>query len=157
MKILKKENSEHAPIKKDVDNDIKIDVESHSLVNALYDEKNNNNSYNEKSYSPIKKNKNTNFEEEKLKCDEEEKQNEKNKLISNEENIKIESMIEQALEIEYENLKKFYEEKIEDLLYEQENVFNKNEIIKAKYSALEQYLINFCRQSNIDYESLIDI
>ena len=156
MKILKKENIEHDPIKKDVVNDIKNNIESHSLVNALFDEKNDNNSYIKNSYSAIKKN-NTNFEDENLKCYKEEKQNEKNKLISDEENSKIESMIDQALELEYENLKKFYEEKIEDLLCEQENVFNKNEIIKAKYSALEQYLINFCRQSNIDYESLIDI
>ena len=75
--------------------------------------------------------------------------------ISNEKKNKIESIIDQIFEEEYDKLRKQYEDNIEDLIKEQEKIFNKNEILKAKYSALEKYLRYFCRKSNIDYENLI--
>ena len=69
----------------------------------------------------------------------------------------IENIIDQQFEDEYEKLNSEYEEKIEQLLNEQEKINNKNEILKAKYNALEKYLKNYCKKVNIDYESLLSV
>ena len=67
----------------------------------------------------------------------------------------LEKMIDEKFEKEYIKLNNDYEEKINELLNEQEKIYNKNEIIKAKYNMLEKYLKNYCRKLNIDYESLL--
>ena len=67
----------------------------------------------------------------------------------------LEKMVDEKFEEEYIKLNNDYEEKINELLNEQEKIYNKNEIIKAKYYALEKYLKNYCRKLNIDYESLL--
>ena len=75
-------------------------------------------------------------------------------VITEEFKEELEKMLDEKFEEEYNQLNTDYEEKIEELLIEQEKVFNKNEIIKAKYNALEKYLRYFCKKANIDYESL---
>ena len=69
----------------------------------------------------------------------------------------IENIIDQQFEDEYEKLNRESEEKIEQLLNEQEKINIKNEILKAKYNALEKYLKNDCKKANIDYESLLSV
>ena len=67
----------------------------------------------------------------------------------------IEKMVDKQFEEEYKKLNAEYDEKIEELLQEQEEISNKNEIIKAKYEALEEYLKNYCKKANIDYNDLL--
>ena len=67
----------------------------------------------------------------------------------------IEKLVDKQFEEEYTKLNNEYEEKIEELLIEQEKIFNKNEMLKAKCNALENYLKNYCKKANIDYDSLI--
>ena len=76
-------------------------------------------------------------------------------LINQEFIEKIEKKIDEQLEEEYIKLNCEYEQKIEQLLNEQENIFNKNELMKAKYYALEKYLKFYCKKLNIDYESML--
>ena len=84
------------------------------------------------------------------------KKNKKNKTsLMGEFKEQIEKMIDKQFEEEYNKINKDYDEKIEELLNEQEIIYNKNEIIKAKYYALEKYLKNYCKKLNIDYENLI--
>ena len=64
-------------------------------------------------------------------------------------------MVDKQFEEEYKKLNAEYDEKIEELLQEQEEISNKNEIIKAKYEALEEYLKNYCKKANIDYNDLL--
>ena len=79
----------------------------------------------------------------------------KKPIITKEMKEQIEKMVDLQFEEEYNKLKNEYEEKIEELLIEQEKIINKNEIIKAKYDALESYLKNYCKMANIDYENLL--
>ena len=67
----------------------------------------------------------------------------------------IENMVDKQFEEEYRKLNAEYEEKIEELIQEQEDISNRNEIIKAKYEALEEYLKNYCKKANIDYNELL--
>ena len=67
----------------------------------------------------------------------------------------IEKMVDKQFEEEYKKLNAEYDEIIEELLQEQEEISNKNEIIKAKYEALEEYLKNYCKKANIDYNDLL--
>ena len=83
------------------------------------------------------------------------KQKNKKQIIIAQFKEQIEKIIDEKFEKEYIKLKNNYEEKIEELLNEQEKIYNKNEIIKAKYYSLERYLKNFCRKLNIDYQSLL--
>ena len=78
-----------------------------------------------------------------------------NSLISPELKEQIEKMVDKQFEEEYKKLNAEYEEKIEELIQEQEEISNKNEIIKAKYDALEEYLKNYCKKANIDYNELL--
>ena len=84
------------------------------------------------------------------------KKGNKKKIITKEMKEQIEKMVDLQFEEEYNKLKNEYEEKIEDLLILQEKIINKNEIIKAKYDALESYLKNYCKMANIDYDSLLN-
>ena len=79
----------------------------------------------------------------------------KKPIITKEMKEQIEKMVDLQFEEEYNKLNNEYEEKIEELLIEQEKIINKNEIIKAKYDALESYLKNYCKMANIDYENLL--
>ena len=83
------------------------------------------------------------------------KKAQKKPIITDEMKEQIEKMVDLQFEEEYRKLNDEYEEKIEELLIEQEKVINKNEIIKAKYDALESYLKNYCKMANIDYENLL--
>ena len=94
----------------------------------------------------------------------EEKQREKLVLTGKKENNpkfleelkeQIENMVDKQFEEEYQKLYSEYEEKIEELLNEQEMICNKSEILKAKCNALENYVKNYCKKANIDYDSLL--
>ena len=78
-----------------------------------------------------------------------------NKEISPEIKEQIERMVDAQFEETYKNINAEYDAKIEELLNEQEEICNKNEMIKAKYEALEEYLKNYCKRMNIDYEGLL--
>ena len=67
----------------------------------------------------------------------------------------IEKMVDKQFEEEYSKINKEYDEKLEELLIEQEKIFNKNEMLKAKYNALEKYVKNYCKKANIDYDNLL--
>ena len=96
-----------------------------------------------------------NQKEEVLKESKKAKKAQKKPIITEEMKEQIEKMVDLQFEEEYRKLNDEYEEKIEELLIEQEKVINKNEIIKAKYDALESYLKNYCKMANIDYENLL--
>ena len=96
-----------------------------------------------------------NQKEEVLKESKQVKKAQKKPIITEEMKEQIEKMVDLQFEEEYRKLNDEYEEKIEELLIEQEKVINKNEIIKAKYDALESYLKNYCKMANIDYENLL--
>ena len=67
----------------------------------------------------------------------------------------IERMVDAQFNEVYKRINAEYDEKIEELIDEQEEISNKNEMIKSKYEALEEYLKNYCKRANIDYESLL--
>ena len=67
----------------------------------------------------------------------------------------IEKMVDSQFEEAYKALNDEYDMKIEELINEQEEISNKNEMIKSKYEALEEYLKNYCKRANIDYEGLL--
>ena len=67
----------------------------------------------------------------------------------------IEKMVDSQFEEAYKALNDEYDMKIEELINEQEEISNKNEMIKSKYEALEEYLKNYCKRANIDYEALL--
>ena len=77
-------------------------------------------------------------------------------IISTDLKEKIEKMVDIQFEKEYKKIKDEYEEKIEELLSEQEKVYNKTEILKSKVLSLERYLKYYCRKENIDYQSLLE-
>ena len=108
-----------------------------------------NNTYFEKN-SSVKDNET--LQTEKIKKKENKK---KVQIITDEFLEEIEAMVDKQFEAEYEKINKEYEEKLEEVLNEQEEVYKKNEMLKAKYNALEKYLKNYCKKANIDYDSLI--
>ena len=67
----------------------------------------------------------------------------------------IERMVDVQFDEVYKRINAEYDEKIEELIDEQEEISNKNEMIKSKYEALEEYLKNYCKRVNIDYENLL--
>ena len=67
----------------------------------------------------------------------------------------IEKMVDKEFELQYKELNNYYEQKIEELLNEQETIFNKNEILKQQFNSLVKYIKNYCRKANIDSETLI--
>ena len=67
----------------------------------------------------------------------------------------IEKMVDDQFEEEYKKINAEYDKKIEELINEREEICNKNEMIKSKYEALEEYLRNYCKRMNIDYDSLV--
>ena len=67
----------------------------------------------------------------------------------------IERMVDAQFNEVYKRINAEYDEKIEELIDEQEEISNKNEMIKSKYEALEEYLNNYCKRVNIDYENLL--
>ena len=67
----------------------------------------------------------------------------------------IERMVDAQFNEVYKRINAEYDEKIEELIDEQEKISNKNEMIKSKYEALEEYLKNYCKRVNIDYENLL--
>ena len=67
----------------------------------------------------------------------------------------IERMVDAQFNEVYKRINAEYDEKIEELIDEQEEISNKNEMIKSKYEALEEYLKNYCKRVNIDYENLL--
>ena len=67
----------------------------------------------------------------------------------------IERMVDAQFNEIYKRINAEYDEKIEELIDEQEEISNKNEMIKSKYEALEEYLKNYCKRVNIDYENLL--
>ena len=97
-----------------------------------------------------------NQKEEVLKESKKVKKRKRKPIITDEMKEQIEKMVDLQFEEEFNKLNNEYEEKIEELLIEQEKIIIKNEIIKAKYDALELYLKNYCKMANIDYEKLLD-
>ena len=97
-----------------------------------------------------------NQKEEVLKESKKVKKRKRKPIITDEMKEQIEKMVDLQFEEEFNKLNNEYEEKIEELLIEQEKIIIKNEIIKAKYDALESYLKNYCKMANIDYEKLLD-
>ena len=75
--------------------------------------------------------------------------------ISPEIKEQIEKMVDDQFEEEYKKINAEYDKKIEELINEREEICNKNEMIKSKYEALEEYLRNYCKRMNIDYDSLV--
>ena len=67
----------------------------------------------------------------------------------------IKRMVDVQFDEVYKRINTEYDEKIEELIDEQEEISNKNEMIKSKYEALEVYLKNYCKRVNIDYENLL--
>ena len=97
-----------------------------------------------------------NQKEEVLKESKKVKKRKRKPIITDEMKEQIEKMVDLQFEEEFNKLNNEYEEKIEELLIELEKIIIKNEIIKAKYDALESYLKNYCKMANIDYEKLLD-
>ena len=75
--------------------------------------------------------------------------------ISPEIKEQIEKMVDDQFEEAYKIINAEYDQKIEELINEREEICNKNEMIKSKYEALEEYLRNYCKRMNIDYDSLV--
>ena len=78
-----------------------------------------------------------------------------NSKIPSELKLQIEKMVDLQFEEEFKKLSAEYDQKIDELIQEQEEISNKNEMIKAKYEALEEYLKNYCKKANIDYNDLL--
>ena len=79
----------------------------------------------------------------------------KEPIITDELKEQIEKMVDKEFELQYKELNNYYEQKVEELLNEQETIFNKNEILKQQFNSLVKYIKNYCRKANIDYEALI--
>ena len=122
------------------DNDKSYFIKEDNSINSTYD----------KTFNDLSIEKSNN------KCSENVKTHKtKMSIITAQFKDELEKMIDEKFEKEYIKLNNDYEEKINELLNEQEKIYNKNEIIKAKYNMLEKYLKNYCRKLNIDYESLL--
>ena len=79
----------------------------------------------------------------------------KEPIITEELKEQIEKMVDKEFELQYKELNNYYGQKVEELLNEQETIFNKNEILKQQFNSLVKYIKNYCRKANIDYEALI--
>ena len=66
----------------------------------------------------------------------------------------VENKVDFYMMKKYEELSNDYERKINDLLEIQENVFIKKEMIKQKIISLKNHLMSYCKNHNIDYDSL---
>ena len=148
MLIEQKENEENNIIEKNKNYNNSILNED---AKTTYSESNKNNM----SLMSMSMSMSMNQKEEVLKESKKAKKAQKKPIITEEMKEQIEKMVDLQFEEEYRKLNDEYEEKIEELLIEQEKVINKNEIIKAKYDALESYLKNYCKMANIDYENLL--
>ena len=148
MLIEQKENEENNIIEKNKNYNNSILNED---AKTTYSESNKNNM----SLMSMSMSMSMNQKEEVLKESKQVKKAQKKPIITEEMKEQIEKMVDLQFEEEYRKLNDEYEEKIEELLMEQEKVINKNEIIKAKYDALESYLKNYCKMANIDYENLL--
>ena len=148
MLIEQKENEENNIIEKNKNYNNSILNED---AKTTYSESNKNNM----SLMSMSMSMSMNQKEEVLKESKQVKKAQKKPIITEEMKEQIEKMVDLQFEEEYRKLNDEYEEKIEELLIEQEKVINKNEIIKAKYDALESYLKNYCKMANIDYENLL--
>ena len=67
----------------------------------------------------------------------------------------IAKMVDAQFSEEYNKLNQEFNDKIDELINEQEMMDDKYEIIKAKYDALEEYIKNYCKRNNIDFNSLL--
>ena len=67
----------------------------------------------------------------------------------------IAKMVDAQFSEEYNKLNQEFNDKIEELINEQEMMDDKYEIIKAKYDALEEYIKNYCKRNNIDFNGLL--
>ena len=148
MLIEQNENEENNIIEKNKNYNNSILNED---AKTTYSESNKNNM----SLMSMSMSMSMNQKEEVLKESKQVKKAQKKPIITEEMKEQIEKMVDLQFEEEYRKLNDEYEEKIEELLIEQEKVINKNEIIKAKYDALESYLKNYCKMANIDYENLL--
>ena len=115
-----------------------------------------NTTYSDSNKNGMSMNMSMNQKEEVLKESKKVKKRKRKPIITDEMKEQIEKMVDLQFEEEFNKLNNEYEEKIEELLIEQEKIIIKNEIIKAKYDALESYLKNYCKMANIDYEKLLD-
>lgn len=75
--------------------------------------------------------------------------------LSDELRQEIENKVDQQFEAKYKEMAEYYDNKIYDLLCEQEKVFGKSEMIKAKIGTLETYIKNYCKINGLDYNELI--
>ena len=75
--------------------------------------------------------------------------------LSDELRQEIEKRVDSQFQDKYKEMSEYYENRIFDLLNEQEKVFTKSEIIKAKINTLENYLKNYCKINGIDFDELI--
>lgn len=75
--------------------------------------------------------------------------------LSDELKREIESKVDLQYKEVYKKMQKHYDDQIYELLCEQERVFGKSEMIKAKIGTLETYLKNFCKINGLDYKELI--
>ena len=75
--------------------------------------------------------------------------------LSDELRQEIEKRVDLQFQDKYKEMNEYYEEKIFNLLNEQEKVFTKSEMIKAKINTLENYLKNYCKINGIDFNELV--
>ena len=75
--------------------------------------------------------------------------------LSDELRQEIEKRVDLQFQDKYKEMSEYYEEKIFNLLNEQEKVFTKSEMIKAKINTLENYLKNYCKINGIDFDELV--
>lgn len=75
--------------------------------------------------------------------------------LSDELRQEIEKRVDLQFQDKYKEMSEYYENRIFDLLNEQEKVFTKSEMIKAKINTLENYLKNYCKINGIDFDELI--
>lgn len=75
--------------------------------------------------------------------------------LSDELREEIEKRVDLQFQDKYKEMSEYYENRIFDLLNEQEKVFTKSEMIKAKINTLENYLKNYCKINGIDFDELI--
>ena len=75
--------------------------------------------------------------------------------LSDELREEIEKRVDLQFQDKYKEMSEYYENRIFDLLNEQEKVFTKSEMIKAKINTLENYLKYYCKINGIDFDELI--
>ena len=67
----------------------------------------------------------------------------------------IAKMVDAQFSEEYNKLNQEFNDKIEELINEQEMMDDKYEIIKAKYDALEEYIKNYCKRNNMNNNNIL--